>query len=81
MGVRLGSHVKRQDYRFLDPDESYMTIKPANDECDDTDVNLPLPVCQGIRRVCRNYKANRQYGDYEDENDEDDRYLFHVQYA
>ncbi|GFR31248.1 uncharacterized protein TNCT_319311 [Trichonephila clavata] len=29
-------------------DESVISIDPLNDECDNTNVNLPKPLCQGI---------------------------------
>lgn len=62
-------------------DESMMFIRPANDECDDKDVNLPLPVCQGIQRVCRYYGKDRKYEKFKDDKSEKNRYKFKVKYV
>lgn len=62
-------------------DASAISITPSNDECDDTDVNLPLPVCAGIRRVCRNYDAQRRYIPYVRDASDNKRYHLKVAYA
>lgn len=64
-----------------DSNASIISITPSNDECDETDVNLPLPVCAGIRRVCRNYDSRRRYIPYERDASENKRYRFDISYA
>lgn len=57
-----------------------MSIKSSGDECDEYDVNLPIPVCQGIRRVCRAYDSRRKYTKFPPDSSEDDQYIFDVNY-
>lgn len=59
---------------------SLLSITPAGDECDSTDVNLPLPVCKGIRHVCRNYGKNRQYQTFEPDSSENHQYEYTIHY-
>lgn len=61
-------------------DDSVISIDPQNDECDETNVNLPKPICQAFRRVCRYYKPNRQYKDYQKDGTENRRYMFRLNY-
>lgn len=76
---KLG-RMSREERDSADDDESVLSIRSSNDECDDTDVNLPIPVCQGIRRVCRNYDRNRRYTDFPRDPSEDKNYIFEVGY-
>lgn len=69
-----------QEIAGAEEDQSVMSILPSNDECDDQDVNLPLPTCQAIRRVCRYYNPMRQYIPYKPDHTENKRYKFQVSY-
>ncbi|GFR02532.1 uncharacterized protein TNCT_537761 [Trichonephila clavata] len=62
-------------------DESVISIDPLNDECDNTNVNLPKPLCQGIRRVCRYYDKDRRYRPYDRDSSENDQYAFNLSYS
>lgn len=76
---RLGSFSERE-ISDLDSDASAVSIAPSNDECDATDVNLPLPSCAGVRRVCRKYDRNRRYMSYSPDSSENKQYLFQISY-
>lgn len=64
----------------VDSDTSVLSIIPSNDECDDMDVNIPLPSCAGIRRVCRNYDESRRYLPYKRDGSENKQYHFTISY-
>lgn len=64
----------------IDSDTSVISIIPSNDECDETDVNVPLPSCSGIRRVCREYDSSRRYLPYKRDSSENKRYRFQISY-
>lgn len=64
----------------VDSDVSVMSIRPNQDECDDQDVNLPLPTCKAIRKICRYYDRDRRYMPYTPDNSENKRYRFNVSY-
>ena len=64
----------------VDSDTSILSITPSNDELDDTDVNLPLPVCKGIRRICREYDSRRRYLPYKKDSSENKQYHFKISY-
>lgn len=57
---------------------SVLAIRTAGDECDDTDVNLPLPACQAINKVCRNYNKFRQYMPKRPDGTESKKYAIKV---
>lgn len=76
---RQGSF-SEEEISGLDSDSSAISIIPSNDECDATDVNIPLPTCAGVRRVCRNYDANRRYIKYTPDSSENKQYLFEISY-
>jgi hypothetical protein len=81
MKARLQRSESDEQLDNLDDDESLLSIAPSSDECDDEDVNLPLPVCQGLRRVCRKYGTNRQYKDFGEDSSENRHYIFRVKYV
>lgn len=80
---KLGDRWSDEEVSSADDDDaSYLSIEPSGDECDETDVNLPVPVCQGIRRVCRNYDpVTRRYARFAPDKSENKKYKFHVRYA
>lgn len=57
---------------------SSMGIDVGGDECDETDVNFPLPVCQAINKVCRRYSPTRQYMPYRPDGTEQKNYMIRV---
>lgn len=59
---------------------SLMSIEQSGDECDDTDVNLPLPACRAINKVCRNYNSLRQYAPFVADGTEHSNYRLRVKY-
>lgn len=61
-------------------DESVLSIDSSNDTCDRTNVNLPKPVCLGIRRVCRYYDDARRYREFDDDDSEGSRYRLDLKY-
>lgn len=68
------------DIRSSDDEDSFLSIEPANDEYDDTDVNLPGTVCQGFRRVCRNYGPGNRYVKFEPDSSENYLYNLDLKY-
>lgn len=76
---KLGSF-SEDEISDLDSDASAVSIAPSDDECDATDVNIPLPTCAGLRRVCRNYDADRRYISYSPDSSENKQYLFEISY-
>lgn len=40
---------------------SVMSIQRTGDECDEKDVNWPMPACKVVRKVCRRYGRGRRY--------------------
>lgn len=60
---------------------STLSIVPSGDECDDTDVNLPLPACQAVNKVCRNYNRFRQYMPKRPDGSERKKYAIKVKTA
>lgn len=82
--LRLKAYVDHPDsYLPDDPssEDSVMSIDQKNDECDNTNVNLPKSVCQGIRRVCRYHDENRRYRPFDKDDSERHRYNFNVSYV
>lgn len=79
MKAKLGS-MDSSDEDVVSDEESTLFINPSNDECDEEDVNLPMPVCRGIRRVCRNYGPDRKYKKFKNDKSEKERYAFRVKY-
>lgn len=79
MWSKLGT-LTPNDVLYREDNESILYIDPSKDECDDTDVNFPLPVCQGIRRVCRTYDKNRRYTNFPPDSSENQKYIFAVKY-
>lgn len=77
---RLGSF-SEDEISSNDSDSSIISIAPSNDECDSTDVNMPLPSCAGLRRVCKRYGSNRRYLPLKRDSSEDKQYLVEVSYA
>lgn len=75
MKVKLG---RWSESDSAEEDESLLSIDPSHDECDETDVNLPIPVCKGIRRVCRHYDARRRYAKFPKDTSENNVYAFKV---
>lgn len=75
MTTKLGSFSPEE---MAEAPLSAMYITPAGDECDETDVNLPLPACQAINKVCRNYSRSRQYIPYQPDGTERKNYLIKV---
>lgn len=78
MTTKLGD-----DFTAQEIDEaplSLMSIDQSGDECDDTDVNLPLPACQAINKVCRNYNSLRQYAPFVADGTEHANYQLRVKY-
>lgn len=61
-------------------DESILSVDSKNDDEDDTNVNFPQPLCQGIRRVCRYYDRSQRYRKYDKDKSENDRYIFNLRY-
>lgn len=61
-------------------EDSVLSIDPRNDECDNTNVNFPKPLCQGIRKVCRYYDDKRRYKSYQDDHTQNRRYRFKLDY-
>lgn len=76
---RLGSF-SDSEVSDADSDVSLISINPSDDECDETDVNIPLPTCQAIRRVCRRYGPNRKYLPIPRDSSEDKKYHFRMSY-
>lgn len=64
----------------MEAENSLISIDPSGDECDNQDVNLPLPACQAINKVCRNYNKYRQYIPYDTDNTEQSDYQVRVKY-
>lgn len=77
MFANLG-HVDRDEIDSAD--KSTLTIDPSHDECDEIDVNLPIPTCKAIRKVCRNYDSRRRYLPYTEDGSEGKQYNFKVKY-
>ncbi|GIY03999.1 hypothetical protein CDAR_304891 [Caerostris darwini] len=80
---KMMSHLGKMTQRHLNrlsKTDSALFIEPANDESDEEDVNLPQPICKGIRRVCRYYDSNRRYKPFSKDDSENKRYLFNVRY-
>lgn len=61
--------------------KSTLTIDPSHDECDEIDVNLPIPTCKAIRKVCRNYDSARRYMPYKADGSEGKDYNFNIRYV
>lgn len=80
--LKMKSKLGRFEPGEMDEDDrSYLSIHPSDDECDDTDVNLPMPTCEAIRRVCRYYDpVTKRYVAYPPDNSENRRYRFRVSY-
>lgn len=57
---------------------STLAIEPSGDECDESDVNLPLPACQAINKVCRNYNKLRQYAPKRPDGTENKKYTIKI---
>lgn len=66
------------DFSDASSDESIISIKPYDDN--EKDLNLPLPTCQAIHRVCKNYDANRRYLPYKLDYSDKKNYIFDVSY-
>lgn len=79
MRAYVGSSDESDDMDVSD-DESIFSIDPSNDECDSTNVNLPKPICQGVRRVCRYYDKAKRYRKFDKDNSEKHRYKFNLKY-
>lgn len=79
MKAKLGKF-RHRELNDLSSDESYLSISPSNDECDDEDVNLPRPICRGIRRICHNYSSNKRYKKMKPDHSENKTYAFRVKY-
>lgn len=79
MNTKLGEDFSPEEIR--DAPYSLMAIQPSGDECDDTDVNLPMPACKAIRKVCRNYNTLRQYTNYQPDGSERSNYQIRVKYG
>lgn len=75
MTTKLGKF-NREEYR--NAPLSTMMIDPSGDECDDTDVNWPLPLCNVVNKVCRNYSPTRQYMPYRPDGTEHKNYSIRV---
>ncbi|GFS61831.1 uncharacterized protein TNCV_4345401 [Trichonephila clavipes] len=78
--LRMKAFVGQARMSDVSDDESVISIDPSNDECDNTNVNLPKPLCQGIRRVCRYYDKDRRYRPYDRDNSENSQYAFNLSY-
>lgn len=78
--LKLKTFVGSPRMSEVSSDESVLSIDPSNDECDDTNVNFPKPVCQGIRRVCRYYDRARRYKPYQKDDSEKHRYKMKLLY-
>lgn len=79
LSAKLGEY-SDSEISSVDSDSSVLSIVPSSDECDETDVNFPMPVCQGIRKICRVYDKSRRYLPYIKDKSDDERYHFKVQY-
>lgn len=77
---RLGSF-SEEEISSIDSDSSIISITPSNDECDSTDVNMPLPACAGLRRVCKDYGSNRRYLPLKPDSSEDKQYMVEISYG
>lgn len=77
METKLGS---RDVYEYGPQDAPSLFIQPAGDECDPQDVNLPLPVCQGLRRVCRQYGKDKRYRKFQPDSSENKKYDYDIDY-
>lgn len=71
MAKKLG---RMSNEEYNDAPSSALSIQPSGDECDDSDVNLPLPVCQAFNKVCRTYNSSRQYIPYRPDGSERKNY-------
>lgn len=60
---------------YLDDEQSAFVIQSS-----DNDPNLPMPICRGIRRSCRNYDDGNRYVPFEIDDSEDKDYIFDVSY-
>lgn len=78
--LKMKSFIGEPDMSVVSDDDSVLSIDPRNDECDDTNVNLPKPMCRAFRKVCRYYNAQRQYSDYPDDRTQNRRYSFNLNY-
>lgn len=65
----------------IESDSSVISIAPSDYECDSTDVNIPLPSCAGLRRVCKKYDSSRRYLPYKRDSSENKQYLLAISYG
>lgn len=72
--VNLFSEMSDDDDDY--PDQHVFTFPDAADD----DPNLPMPVCRGIRRSCRNYGSGNRYVPFDKDESENNEYLFDVSY-
>lgn len=63
-----------------DDDISILRISKSARGCDAKDVNLPAPICKGIRKVCRYYGPDRRYRAFGPDNSEKHVYDFGLSY-
>lgn len=78
MTTKLGPEFTLQE--FGRAERSLMSIDPAQDECDPTDVNLPKPACRAINKVCKGYNRARQYVPFAPDGSEHRDYQVRVRY-
>ncbi|GFR14083.1 uncharacterized protein TNCT_516421 [Trichonephila clavata] len=79
--LKMKAFVGQARMSDVSDDESVISIDPINDECDNTNVNLPKPLCQGIRRVCRYYNKDRRYRPFDRDSSENDQYAFNLSFS
>lgn len=75
MKTHLGHQTPRE---YIGGPSSTLSIEPSGDECDESDVNLPLPACQAINKVCRNYNKFRQYIPKRPDGSENKKYVIKI---
>lgn len=78
MASKLGDDFTRDE--LLAAKRSLISIQKSGDECDDMDVNLPLPACKAINKICRRYNNYRQYIPYKPDGSEQSDYQLRVLY-
>jgi len=79
--VRSRAGLARYRKNPASDDESLLSVDPTNDDCDDTNVNLPKSVCRGVRSVCRYYDDRKRYTNWErDDGSEHHLYAIDVDY-
>lgn len=73
--LKMKAYVGSPNMSEVSDEDSVLSVSSNDDN-----VNFPKPVCQGIRRVCRYYDDARRYRPYENDESEDDRYVFGLRY-